>query len=480
MISPHASESHTTPQKVAVIGAGPGGYAAAFAAADLGLQVTLIDRQINPGGTCLYRGCIPSKVLLHVARVIEEAERAAACGVRFSRPEIDLDALRTHKNGVITKLTKGLQTLCNQRRLEYIQGKCRFVDSHTLSIQKGRGHTEERTFDYIIIATGSVPSIPPALAVDSPRVMDSTDALALADIPGTLLVIGGGYIGLEIGSIYAALGSRVSVVELTSGLLPGADRDLVTFLSKRLAESLEAVMLNTQVAALRADDDKVTVTFEGAVQEESSYDRVLIAVGRKPYHQGLGLENTKVELDGKGFIKVNGERRTTDPAIFAVGDVTGEPMLAHKASCEGKVAAEVIAGKTATFAPAAIPAVVYTDPEIAWCGLTESQARAGKIDVKTVRFPWAASGRAATAGRSDGVTKLIVDAGSGRILGVGLAGPGAGELIGEGALAIEMQALAADLKMTIHPHPTLSETLMEAAELVYGSSTNLYRPPRRR
>ena len=473
-----------TPQatQLAVIGGGPGGYAAAFLAADLGMQVTLIDQEPNPGGVCLYRGCIPSKALLHVAKVLEDARQATHWGVTFAAPTIDVGKLRNWKDGVIRKLTGGLGDLCKRRGVAFVQGRATFVDATTLSVQASQGEEQHLTFAHAIVATGSRPSTLPHLTLDSPRLLDSTSALTLSDIPRTLLVIGGGYIGLEMGSVYAALGTQVSVVEMTSGLLPGVDRDLVNILSTRLKQSLAAVMLNTTVVAIHEESNGIRVTFEGTEVREPQqvFDKVLVAVGRRPNAQGLGLEHTRVEITPRGFITVDAQRRTAEPTIYAIGDVAGEPMLAHKASHEGRAAVKAIAGHQVAFEPHAIPAVVFTDPEIAWCGLTETQARQEGRAVEVVRFPWGASGRATTLDRNDGVTKLILDPSTRRILGVGITGSGAGELIAEGVLAVEMAALASDLALSIHPHPTLSETLMEAAEVVFGQSTHVYRPLKQR
>jgi dihydrolipoamide dehydrogenase len=468
--------------QLAIIGGGPGGYAAAFLAADLGMQVTLIDQEPNPGGVCLYRGCIPSKALLHVAKVLEDARQATNWGVTFAKPTIDVGKLRTWKEGVVRKLTGGLGDLCKRRGVTFMQGRATFVDATTLSVQTTQGEEQCLTFTHAIVATGSRPTTLPHLTLDSPRLLDSTSALAVPDIPRTLLVIGGGYIGLEMGSVYAALGTEVSVVEMTSGLLPGVDRDLVNLLSARLKQSIAAIMLNTTVIAMHEEPNGIRVTFEGSeVQEpQQLFEKVLVAVGRRPNAQGLGLENTRVEITPGGFITVDAQRRTTEPTIYAIGDVAGEPMLAHKASHEGRVAVRAMAGHKVAFEPHAIPAVVFTDPEIAWCGLTETQAKQEGRAIEVARFPWGASGRATTLDRNEGVTKLILDPSTSRILGVGIAGSGAGELIAEGVLAVEMAALASDLALSIHAHPTLSETLMEAAEVFFGQSTHVYRPQRRR
>jgi dihydrolipoamide dehydrogenase len=474
--------SDTSSLKLAVIGAGPGGYAAAFLAADLGMNVTLIDPELNPGGVCLYRGCIPSKALLHVAKLIEESEQAKNWGIDFARPNIDLTRLRSWKENVVKKLTGGLGILSKQRKVEYIRGHAAFETSNTLRVTKTDNSQTDLAFDRIIIATGSRPAIIPALRIDSPRLVDSTGALDLEDIPGSLLVVGGGYIGLELGSVYAALGTRVTVVEMLSGLLPGADRDLVLPLHKRLEKMFETILLNTTVASLKEEKAGIRAAFGGASikddQREKVFDRVLVSVGRKPNSEIPGLEKTQVRVGARGFIEVNKQLQTADPSIYAIGDVAGEPMLAHKASHEGRTAVEAIAGQKVAFEPNAIPAVVFTDPEVAWAGLTETQAEKENREIKVAKFPWGASGRAVTLDRPDGMTKLIIDPHTERVLGVGIVGVGAGELIAEGVLAIEMAALAKDVEMTIHPHPTLSETIMESAEVFFGTSTDMYRPKR--
>lgn len=461
-----------------VIGAGPGGYAAAFLAADLGMNVTLVDKEKNPGGVCLYRGCIPSKALLHVAKLINEAHEAKDWGIEFSKPKIDLDKLRNWKSNVVAKMTDGLGILSKQRKINYIQATASFVNSSTLKIQKENGEIEKLSFDKTIIATGSRIATIPSLQINSSRILNSSTALDLPTIPKTLLVIGGGYIGLELGTVYSALGTKVSVVEMMPGLLPGADRDLVVHLSKRLEKSFDKIMLDSKVVEMKEVSDGLQVKTQNNSGEisEHKYDYVLMSIGRKPDSTGLGLENTKVKTNQRGWIIVNEQMRTDDSNIYAIGDIVGEPMLAHKASHEGRVAVEAIAGHKVAFEPKAIPAVVFTDPEIAWAGLTETQAREKEIKYEVVKFSWAASGRATTLGRSDGVTKILVDPDTQRILGIGICGPGAGELIAEGVLAIEMGANLTDLKLTIHPHPTLSETLMEAAEVFFGQSTHIYRP----
>lgn len=477
----HAPEA-TQKLRVAVVGGGPGGYAAAFLAADLGMQVTLIDPEINPGGVCLYRGCIPSKALLHVAKLIEESQQAKNWGIEFPPAKVDLARLRGFKEGVVKKLTGGLGQLSKQRHVEYIQGRAAFENSTTLKISKADSTEVTLSFDRIILATGSRPAVIPAFKIDSPRLMDSTGALNLEDIPASLLVVGGGYIGLELGSVYAALGTRVTVVEMLPGLLPGADRDLVLPLHKRLEKMFEAILVNTTVASLKEDGAGIRVTFAGASikddNREKVFDRVLVSVGRKPNSDIPGLDKTHVAVNSRGFIEVNKQLQTADPSIYAIGDVVGEPMLAHKASHEGRTAAEAIAGHKVAFEPNAIPAVVFTDPEIAWCGLTETQAEKENREIKVAKFPWAASGRALAIDRPDGMTKLIVDPHTERVLGVGIVGAGAGELIAEGVLAIEMCALASDIAMTIHPHPTLSETVMQSAEVFFGTATDIYRPKR--
>jgi dihydrolipoamide dehydrogenase len=464
--------------RIAVVGGGPGGYAAAFLAADLGMKVTLIDPEVNPGGVCLYRGCIPSKALLHVAKLIEESHQAKNWGIEFADPKIDLARLRSWKESVVKKLTGGLGQLSKQRSVKYVQGRASFQNANTLRVAKGNGGEESLSFDRIIIATGSRPAVVPSLKIDSPRMMDSTGALDLQDIPKSLLVVGGGYIGLELGSVYAALGTRVTVVEMLSGLLPGADRDLVLPLHKRLEKAFESILLNTTVKSLKEEKNGIRATFEGkdVKEKEKVFDRVLVSVGRKPNSEISGLDKTRVQVNQRGFIQVNNQLQTDDPSIFAIGDVVGEPMLAHKASHEGRTAVEVIAGHKYTFEPNAIPAVVFTDPEVAWAGLTETQAQAEGRQIKVAKFPWGASGRAVTIDRTEGMTKMLIDPETERVLGVGIVGPGAGELIAEGVLAIEMAALAGDLELTIHPHPTLSETVMEAAEVFYGTSTDVYRP----
>ena len=454
--------------EVAVLGGGPGGYSAAFRCAELGLETVVIDAAQRLGGACLFEGCIPSKALLHVAAVLSEAERAKEFGVDFGEPRISLDPLRKWKQErVVGKLARGLASVAKARGVEVIGGRGVFEDSHTLRIEVGETLRKVR-FKHAIVATGSRPSGLPGLTIQSERIMDSTAALDLPDIPERLLVIGGGYIGLELGTVYATLGSRVTLVEMTDGLLPGIDRDLVQPLQRRVDKLFSAIHLKTRVTALREVGSEVEADLEGRSTER--FDRVLVAVGRRAQSDGIGLEATRARLTERGrFIQVDERCRTEDPRLYAVGDVTGEPMLAHRAMRQGKVAAEALAGRPAAFDNAAIPAVVFTDPEIAWCGLSEDQAKSQGLAVKVAKFQWAASGRAATIGRSDGLTKLVADASSGRVVGVGIVGPGAGELIAEATLAVETAALVEDVAVTIHAHPTLSEGLMEAAEHLLGA-----------
>lgn len=467
--------------QLAVIGGGPGGYTAAFLAADLGMEVTLIDMQKNPGGTCLYWGCIPSKAYLHVAKLLNEVKEAPNWGIDFGAPKIDLDKLRAFKEEVVHANTSGTGMLVKQRKINHIQGKATFLNSNTISIEKVDGGMEELAFEKAILATGSVPSVIPGLSIDSPRVMDSTEALELKDVPNRLLVVGGGVIGMELGSVYAALGSKVTVVELMPALLPGADKDIVNVFQKSIEPKFEKILLKTKVAKLEDTGSLLKVKLEGEDLEDTEleFDKALIAIGRAPVTKGIGIENTKIKLSDRGIVEVNEQLQTSDPNIYAIGDIVKGPMLAHKASSEGKVAVEAIAGHKVAFDPAAIPGVVYTDPEVAWAGLTETEAKAQGIKVNVARFPWAASGRARTMDRSDGLTKLIIDPETDRVLGVGIVGPGAGEMIAEGTLAIEMAALAKDVALTIHAHPTLSETMMEAAEVYFGQATHLYRPKRK-
>jgi len=471
----------STKTQLAIIGGGPGGYAAAFLAADLGMQVTLTDMKKNPGGVCTWEGCIPSKALLHISKLITEAEDAKKWGVEFGEPKIDLNKLRDFKNGIVNKLTGGLGQVAKLRKVNFIQGKASFVNSNTLLINKSDGTTEEIVFEKAIIATGSTPAKVPGLSIESLRVMDSTSALELNDIPKRLLVIGGGYIGLELSTVYAALGSKVTIVEMLPGILPGADRDLVAVLEKRVKAMMQNIFVETKVVELKETKEGIQVKLEGknVTEPVQTFDKVLISVGRKPITNGLGLEKTKVKINDKGFITVDKTLRTDDQNIYAIGDVVGNPMLAHKASAEGKVAVEAILGHKVVFEPNAIPAVVFTDPELAWTGLSETEAREKGIKVEVAKFPWGASGRATTLDRNDGMTKLIIEPETERILGVGIVGVGAGDMIAEGTLAIEMGAVVKDLELTIHPHPTLSETMMAAAEVFYGRATDMYRPKRK-
>ncbi|HMP06173.1 MAG TPA: dihydrolipoyl dehydrogenase [Lacipirellulaceae bacterium] len=468
-----------------VLGGGPGGYAAAFMAADLGIETAIVEVDPRLGGTCMIRGCIPSKALLHVAKVISEAREMADWGVDFPAPQIAVEKLRARKNQVIDTLAGGLAELAKRRKVRRIHARGVFVDSQTLQLEGGDPSTydnERLTFDHCILTTGSVPAMPKMFDVGSDRVMDSTGALNLADLPETLLVIGGGYIGLEMGQVYCELGTKTSVVELTDGLLPGADRDLVKPLEKRLRERFAAVHLSTKVTGVKDVGGRVEVAMEsadGKDQRTETYDRVLVAVGRRPKSFGFNLENTKVTINPKGFVEVDAQQRTSDPAILAIGDVAGEPMLAHKASHEGKVAAEVLAGEPAAFDKAAIPAVVFTDPEIAWAGLTAEQAKREGRKVDVAQYPWQASGRAIAIGRTDGMTKWIVDPETERVLGCGIVGAGAGELIAEAVVAIEMGCTVRDLAESIHAHPTLNETLAFAAEVQLGTATEVYRPKRK-
>jgi dihydrolipoamide dehydrogenase len=465
-----AKEQQRSP-RIAVLGAGPGGYPAAFLAAERGFDVTLIDERPNPGGVCLYDGCIPSKALLHAAELLHDASEAAALGLNFGEPSIDLDRLRAWKDrDVVAKMTGGLGQIAKARKVRFVHGRGRFVDSKTLRVALD-GEVTDVEFDHAIIATGSVPLIPGPLQLQSDRIWDSTAALELRGIPERLLIIGGGYIGLEMATVYAALGSRVTVVEMMDSLLPGADRDLVKVFADSIKVRIDEVLLETRVVEMRETKGGIEAELSSADLDESrEYDGALIATGRQPNSAGLGLNATQVKVDERGFIEVDHQRRTAEPSIFAIGDVAGEPMLAHKATHEARVAVEAIAGKPAVWEPAAIPAVVYTDPEVAWCGLTETAASNRGIEVEVTRFPWTASGRATTVGHPSGVTKLLVEPGTERVLGVGIAGRGAGELIAEGVLAVEMGARLDDLSLTIHPHPTLSETVMEAAEVFFGVS----------
>ncbi len=468
--------------QLAVLGGGPGGYAAAFLAADLGMDVTLIEEEARLGGTCLLRGCIPSKALLHVAKVMGEAEHLSAqWGIAFNSPRVDLEKLRARKESLLATLSGGLQQLAKRRNIRRIVATGMLQDSTTLQLSGDHaslGADQTITFDHLVLATGSAAAMPAQFDIGSERVMDSTGALALADIPARLLVIGGGYIGLEMGTVYAHLGSEVSVVEMTETLLPGADRDLVRPLQRRLNKLFDKrIFLNTQVGALGQKGDKIEVAFEGPGKfGVEAYDRVLVSVGRRPRSAGIGLENTQVEIDARGFVVCDNKQRTADPHILAIGDVAGEPMLAHKATHEGRIAVEALHGKSAAFDKIAIPAVVFTDPEIAWAGLTEVQAKQQGRTFEVCHYPWAASGRAQALGITDGLTKWLIDPETDRVLGCGIVGSGAGELIAEAVLAIEMGCEIRDITESIHPHPTLSETLMNAGEVYFGTATEIYKP----
>ncbi|CAM8357301.1 MULTISPECIES: dihydrolipoyl dehydrogenase [Candidatus Methylopumilus] len=470
---PDVTSTHET--EVVVLGSGPGGYTAAFRAADLGKKVVLIERYSTLGGVCLNVGCIPSKALLHTAKVITDAEETAAHGVTFGKPNIDLEKIRNWKsNDVVGKLTQGLGAMAKQRQVSVVQGEGEFTTPHQIKVTKADGQIETVGFEHCIIAAGSQSTKFPGVK-DDPRIMDSTGALELKDIPKRLLIVGGGIIGLEMGTVYDALGSRVSVVELSDGLMQGCDRDLVRPLQKRMEQRFEKIMLNTKVNTIepRADGIHVNFEFEGKLDSQV-YDRVLIAIGRRPNGKAIKAELAGVNVTDQGFIPANKQMRTNVSHIFAIGDIVGQPMLAHKATHEGKVAAEVIAGHKVEFQAIAIPYVAYTDPEVAWAGMTETEAKLKNIEIEKASFPWAASGRALAMNRSEGTTKLIFDKETHRLIGAGITGISAGELIAETVLAIEMGADAHDLGLTIHPHPTLSETVCFAAEVREGTITDLY------
>jgi dihydrolipoamide dehydrogenase len=458
---------------IVVIGAGPGGYAAAFYAADKGRKVILVERDKRLGGVCLNCGCIPSKALLHATRLITEAKESAQRGIEFDPPRIELAKLRAWKESVLQKLGAGIAALARSRGVELMRGRGYFEDSRTLRVETAEGQ-KFIEYDQAIIAVGSKPAMPKAFDLGNPRVMTSREALEIEEIPQTLLVVGGGYIGLELGTVYAALGSSVTVVEALEAILAGADADLVQYVERQAQKQFREVRLKTKVLKMATEGRQIRVDMEVAGKKKSElYDRVLVSVGRVPNCDDLGLENTKVQRDENGFIRVNTKQQTDDPAIYAIGDVTGGVLLAHKAAKQGRIAVEVITGEQSEFKHIIIPAVVFTNPELAWCGLTETQARAEGVKIQVVRFPWTASGRALANDRPDGLTKLIIDPQSERILGVGICGMGAGELIAEGVLAIEMGATAQDLALSLHAHPTLSETLMEAAEVFYGHATHV-------
>ena len=474
-LTPHAinADIHT---EVLVLGAGPGGYTAAFRAADLGKNVVLVERYPSLGGVCLNVGCIPSKALLHVAKVITEAEESAHTGITFGKPTIDIDQLRTWKAGVVSKLTKGLSGLAKQRKVQVVTGRGEFASPNTIAVETADG-IKTIAFENCIIAAGSSVARIPGFPYDDKRIIDSTGALELAQIPKRMLVIGGGIIGLEMATVYDALGSKITVVELMDALIPGADQDIVRVLQKRISKRYEKILLKTKVAKIEALAEGLKVTFDAAgVISTDTFDAVLMAVGRRPNGRDIKADAAGVTVNERGFIPVDKQMRTNVPHIYAIGDVCGEPMLAHKATHEAKIAAEVIAGHKAFFDARTIPSVAYTDPEIAWMGLTETQAKAQGVDFEKAVFPWAASGRALSTGRDEGMTKLLIDKATRRVLGAAIVGVNAGELIAEAVLALEMGADAADLCLTIHPHPTLSETLAFAAEIAEGSITDLYLP----
>ena len=466
--------------EVVVLGAGPGGYTAAFRAADLGKQVVLIEKESALGGVCLNVGCIPSKALLHVAKVITEAEEVGHHGVTFGKPKIDIDGIRAWKESVISKSTGGLAGLAKQRKVQVLNGTAKFASPNSLEVATAEGK-KVVTFDNAIVAAGSSVARIPGFPYDDPRMIDSTGALALKDIPKRMLVIGGGIIGLEMATVYDALGSKITVVELMDQLMPGADKDLVKPLHTRIAKRYESIMLKTKVTKIEATKTGLKVTFEGeqAPAEAQVYDKVLMAVGRRPNGREINAEAAGLTVNERGFIPVDKQQRTNVPHIFAIGDIVGDPMLAHKAVHEGKVAAENIAGHKAFFEPMTIPSVAYTDPEVAWMGLTETQAQAKGVAYEKASFPWMASGRAGSVGRPEGITKVLLDPSSRRILGMGIVGVNAGELIAEGVLALEMGADMEDIGLTIHPHPTLSETLCFAAEMAEGTITDLLAPKKK-
>ncbi|MBT6295934.1 MAG: dihydrolipoyl dehydrogenase [Nitrospina sp.] len=465
------SKSH-----LVVLGAGPGGYSASFHAADQGFKVTLVDARDKLGGVCLHSGCIPSKALLHIAGLLAETRQVKDRGIDFDDPRIDLKHLNKWKDEIISNFSGGLDLLCKQRGINYVTGRGFFVDSNTIKTSEGHSII----FDHCIIATGSRPVVPSQFSSSKKVIMDSTEALKLSSIPKKLLIVGGGYIGLEMGTVYSAFGSSVTMVEIKDGLLPDVDRDLVRPLQNKLSSEFESIYLDTAVVSICEVGGFGHVTMASSNESrEEKFDRVLMSVGRRPNIDKIRLENTKVQLDSNGFVKVDFKGQTSDPAILAIGDISGEPMLAHKASYEARIAIDGLKGKKVTSRNTIIPAVVFTDPEIAWCGLTESEAKMKNLDFQVAKFPWRASGRAHTLGRTEGFTKLILQPESKRVLGVGIIGYGAGELIGEGVLAINMGATADDLSHCIHPHPTLSETIMESADVFLGTATHIYKRPRK-
>jgi len=460
--------------EIVVVGSGPGGYAAAFYAADLGKKVVLVERDKVLGGVCLNRGCIPSKALLYAAHNLSAAREAEHRGITFGPPRIDLGKLRAWKDSILARLSGGVAQLAKLRGVQVVHGRGYFEDSHTLRVETAEGQQFIK-YDKAIVAVGSKSAMPRAFDLGNPRVMTSREALEVEEIPENLLVIGGGYIGMELGTVYAAFGSKVVVVEALDTILAGADPDLSRPVVAFAKKAFKEIRLKTKVSKMATHGKQIKVEFEADGQKkEEHYDGVLVAVGRSPNADDLGLENTKVSFDDKGFIHVNEKQQTTDPAIYAIGDIAGGVLLAHKASKEARIAVEVIVGEDSTFSGVTIPAVVFTDPELAWCGLTESEAKAKGIEVRIAKFPWTASGRALSFDRPDGLTKLVIDPDTERVLGVGIVGTGAGELISEGVLAVEMGATAKDLALAVHPHPTLSETLMEAAEAFYGQATHTW------
>ena len=465
--------------EIVVVGAGPGGYAAAFYAADLGKKVILVEQDKRLGGVCLIRGCIPSKALLHATELLAEAKEASHHGISFETPKIELAKLRAWKESIVTKLGQGVAGLAQRRGVQVMHGRGYFEDSNTLRVETTEGQQIVK-YDKAIVAVGSKPAMPKAFDLGNPRVMTSTEALEVEEIPESLLVIGGGYIGMELGTVYARLGSKVVVIEAMETILAGADADLVRPVAKLAEKNFKEIRLKTKVAKMSTAGKQIKVTVDaGGTLTDELYDRVLVSVGRVPNSADLGLENTKVERDEKGFIKVNSKMETSDPVICAIGDIAGGVMLAHKAHKEARVAVEAICGEATEWDSIVVPAVVFTDPEVAWCGLTEAEAKVKGQAVEIVKFPWGASGRALSFDRTDGLTKLIIDPETERILGVGIVGPGAGELIAEGVLAVETAAVARDLAESIHAHPTLSETLMEAAEASFSQATHMYRPKRK-
>jgi dihydrolipoamide dehydrogenase len=485
------SPEEAATKHVVVIGAGPGGYAAAFYAADLGFRVTMVNKEKLLGGVCTLRGCIPSKGLLHIAKLVNEAKHAPAWGVTFGAPKIDIDAVRAYKDGFVTKLAGGIGQVAAARKVKTIQAKAAFKDAHTLTLSPGEEEDgkvsgpapeqTELTFDYCIIATGSIPAMPgPWKALNDPRIMDSTAALELADVPKRLLVVGGGYIGLEMACVYAALGSEITVVEFMSGLLMAADRDLVKPLHDRLAKQFKAIHLNTKVDKLEPQKDGIKVTLVGeGVEPTQTFDRVLVSVGRRPVAGGLGLEKTKIKVDAKGFIEHDAQCRTGEDDVFVIGDIAGEPMLAHKAHAEARVAVEAIAAQRSVYDVVAMPAVVFTDPELAWVGITEQEATDRGLEVEVGKYPWVANGKAHAISQTHGISKIIVDKKTQRIVGAGVVGWEAGSMISEYALAIEMGATAEDVSLTVHPHPTLGETMLGAVDVYLGHATDIYRPKRK-